>query len=64
MEFDCEPNGIETRGVQVVRSTVLRDVAPPASPIPTATHVVGIAHEMDVSDDTEGRSNLVHVFPF
>jgi len=64
MEFGCVPNGMETRGVQVVRSTVLRDVAPPPSPMPATTHVVGDAHEMDVSDVTEGESNLAHVFPF
>jgi hypothetical protein len=63
MEFGWVPNGMETRGVHVVRSTVLKDVAPPPSPMPAATHVVGIAHEIDVSDNTDGRSNLVHVFP-
>ena len=54
MEPNCVPNGRETRGVQAVRSTVLSEVAPPPSAIPTVTHVVGVAHEIEISDEADG----------
>jgi hypothetical protein len=49
--------------VQVVRLTVLTDTPPPAFPIPTATHVVGPAHETEVRDDTDGDAKVAQVLP-
>jgi hypothetical protein len=61
--FRSVPLGIEVGGVQVVRFTVLSEVAPPALAIPTATQFVLVAHEMEVSDKTEGSLRVVQVDP-
>jgi len=54
IELSWVPDGIDVRGVQSVKSTVFKDIPPPPSAIPTATQVVGSAHETDVNDDTNG----------
>jgi hypothetical protein len=53
-ELSCVPDGIDERGVQSVKSTVLKEIPPPPSATPTVTQVVGSAHEMDVKYDTNG----------
>ena len=54
IELSCVPDGIEARGVQSVKSTVLKEIPPPPSATPTVTQVVGFEHEIEVSDDTNG----------
>lgn len=58
-----DPIGIEVVVVQLLKSTVLRLVGPPALAIPTATQVNDPAHEMPVNMFTAGWSRSVHVVP-
>jgi len=58
------PCGIEDVGVQVVKSFVLRLVAPPPLAIPMASHVFDPAHDTADKRFTKGWSSVVHGDPF